>query len=60
MPLEVKFLLIALVNVRITLNVRQMPLRLNNGVSIVQKLVVKLSKTENNIIEVLESLTTSF
>jgi hypothetical protein len=59
-PLEVKFLLIALVNVRITLNVRQMPLRLNNGVSIVQKLVVKLSKTENNIIEVLESLTTSF
>ena len=60
MPLEVKFLLIALVNVRITLNVRQMPLRLNNGVSIVQKLVVKLSNTENNIVEVLESLTTSF
>ena len=60
MPLEVKFLLIALVNVRITLNVRQMPLRLNNGVSIVQKLVAKLSNTENNIVEVLESLTTSF
>ena len=60
MPLEVKCLLIALVNVRITLNVRQMPLRLNNGVSIVQKLVVKLSNTENNIVEVLESLTTSF
>jgi hypothetical protein len=59
-PLEVKCLLIALVNVRITLNVRQMPLRLNNGVSIVQKLVVKLSNTENNIVEVLESLTTSF
>jgi hypothetical protein len=29
-------------------------------VSIVQKLVVKLSNTENNIVEVLESLTTSF
>jgi hypothetical protein len=40
-PLEGKFLLITLVIVRITLNVRQMPLKfpLNNGVSIVQKLV---------------------
>ena len=45
-PLEGKFLLIALVIVRIILNaiVRQMSLNrpLNNGVSIVQKLVVKL------------------
>jgi hypothetical protein len=64
-PLEGKFLPIALVNVRITLNVivRQMPL--NNGVSIVQKLVVKLSNTSlfppvaKNVVEVFESLTTS-
>jgi hypothetical protein len=50
-PLEGKFLLIALVIVRITLNVM---CDIKNGVSIVQKLVVKLSmlfspvaKTEN-------------
>ena len=41
-PLEGKFLLIALVIVRITLNVM---CDIKNGVSIVQKLVVKLSNT---------------
>ena len=49
-PLEVKFFTYSiLVIVRITFNVivRQMPLKcsLNNGVPIVQKLVVKLSNT---------------
>ena len=45
-PFEGKFLLISLVIVMITLNVivRQMS-PLNNGVSIVQNLVVKLSST---------------
>jgi hypothetical protein len=44
-PLEGKFLLIALVILRITLNVivRQMPI--NNSVSIVQMFVVKLINT---------------
>jgi hypothetical protein len=53
-PLEGKFLLITLVIVRITLNVRQMPLKfpLNNGVAIVQKLVVKLSNTSVNVISI--------
>ena len=41
-PLEGKFLLTALVIVRITLNVL---CNIKNGVSIVQKLVVKLSNT---------------
>ena len=41
-PLEGKFLLTALVIVRITLNVM---CDIKNGVSIVQKLVVKLSNT---------------
>ena len=47
MPLEGKFLCIALIIVRVTLNVivRQMPL--NNGVSIVQKHVVKVSNCEH-------------
>ena len=57
-PLERKFLLIALVIVRITLNVivRQMPLNrpLNNGVSIVQKLVVKLSNTSTTFSQQVE------
>jgi hypothetical protein len=43
-PLEDKFLLIALVIVMITLNVIVRQMLLNNGVSIVQKLV-KLSNT---------------
>ena len=48
-PLEGKFLLIALVIVRITIYVivHLMPLNvpLNNGMSIIQKLAVKLSNT---------------
>ena len=50
---EDKFLHIALVIVRITLNVivRQMPL--NNRVSIVQKLVFKLSNTSTMLFECL-------
>jgi len=53
-PLEGKFLLIALIIVRIPLNVivRQMPL--NNGVSIV------FATSGNNIVQVFESLTRSF
>ena len=70
-PLEAKFLLIALVIVRITLNVivcQNAPKSLlNNSVSIVQKFVVKLLNTTTTFshqveitVEVLESLTTSF
>jgi hypothetical protein len=47
-PLEGRFLLIALVIVRITLNVSASNVPkcpLNNGVFIIQKLVVKLSNT---------------
>jgi hypothetical protein len=44
-PLAGKFLLIALVIVRITLNVIVRQMALNNDVSIVQKLVVKHSNT---------------
>ena len=47
-PLEGKFSLIALVNVRITLNVivsNTPKCPLNNGLSIVQNLVVNLSNT---------------
>jgi hypothetical protein len=74
-PLEGKFLLIALVIVRITLNASNAPaiimitlngivchMSLNNGVSIVQKLVVKLSNNSTMLfspVEVFESLTTS-
>ena len=72
-PLDGKFLLIALAMDNIKCenvsNAHKCPL--NNGVSIVQKLVVKLSNTStkldnvfatggNNIVEVFESLTNRF
>ena len=72
-PLEGKFLLIALFIVRIILNVivhasnaHKCPL--NNGVSIAQKCAVILSNTSiilfstccENVVEVFESLTKSF
>jgi precorrin-6B methylase 2 len=64
-PLEGRFLLVALVIARITLNVVVHQLPLNNSVSIFQKLVVKTLKHfdnvfvtgGNNIVEVFESLT---
>jgi len=61
-PLEGKFLLIVLVIVRIILNVIVRKMSLNNGVFIVQKLVVTLKHFDNvfatggnNIVEVVES-----
>jgi hypothetical protein len=57
-PFGCKFLLISLVIVRITLNVivRQMPLKcpLHNGMSIFQKLVVRLSNTSTMISQQVE------
>jgi hypothetical protein len=52
--IHIKLKIETLVIVRITLNVRQMPLKfpLNNGVAIVQKLVVKLSNTSVNVISI--------
>ena len=55
--LESKFLLIALVIVRITLNA---PIcLLNNGVSIFQKLVVKLSNTSTTFSQQVEIILVS-
>ena len=51
-PLESKFLLIALVIVRITLNAPKCPL--NNGVSIFQKLIVKLSNILTTFLQKVE------
>ena len=51
-PLECKFLLIALVIVRIELNAPKCPL--NNGVSIIQILVVKLSNTSTTFSQQVE------
>ena len=70
-PLEGKFLLTALVIVYIDCASNVLKCPLNNGVFIVQKLVAKLSntstmlfppvkKTLSNLVEVFESLTTSF